>query len=111
MNFHITLVGLLAYVLQSGLLLIVGVLVFSGRRPAEGTLLSWSAALLFALPALRNYLPNGPPFGASIDMYAYLWFMVAAGIAAVLMILGWSLQRAQERRRLREQAERDAHAA
>lgn len=76
------------------LALAVGLLVQAGRRPAEAALLSWSAALLFALPAMRNYLPNGPPFGASIDMYAYLWFMVAAGFAAVLVILGWSQQKA-----------------
>jgi hypothetical protein len=93
------------------LALSAGTLVYTGRRPAEAALLSWTAALLFALPALRNYLPNSPPLGAAIDMYAYLWFMVAAGIAAVLMILGWSLQRAQERRHLRERAEGDAHAA
>jgi len=94
------------------LALIVGLLVQSGRRPSEATLLSWSAALLFALPALRNYLPNGPPLGASIDMYAYLWFMVAAGFAAVLLIIGWNVQRQHELKvaRDRRDAMGDAHA-
>jgi hypothetical protein len=82
-------------------------LVQADRRPAEAALLSWTAALLFALPALRNYLPNGPPFGASIDMYAYLWFMLAAGAAAVLVIVGWNGQKLAERRRLKAQAQRD----
>ncbi len=106
----LTIAGMLAL-----LALAAGVLVYTGRRPAEGTLLGWTAALLFALPALRNYLPNSPPLGASIDMYAYLWFMVAAGMAQVLMILGWSMQRAAERRRQheldRDRLERGANAA
>ncbi len=84
----LTIAGVLAL-----LALAVGMLVESGRRPAEAALLSWSAALLFALPAMRSYLPNGPPIGASIDIYAFLWFMVAAGFGAVLLILGWSAQR------------------
>ncbi len=73
--------------------LAVGLLVQAGKRPAEAALLSWTAALLFALPALRSYLPNGPAVGASIDIYAYLWILVAAGFAAVMVILGWSAQR------------------
>ena len=77
------------------LALIIGLLVNAGRRPAEAALLSWSAALLFALPALRSYLPNGPPIGASIDIYVYLWCMVAAGLASVLLIIGWSAQRVE----------------
>ena len=85
------------------LALITAALVQADRRPAEAALLSWTAALLFALPALRNYLPNGPPFGASVDMYAYLWFMLAAGAAAVLLIFGWNGQRLAERRRQERQ--------
>ena len=54
------------------------------RRAAEVGLLSWTAALLFALPLLRTYMPNSPPIGASIDVYVYLWVMVAAVAAAVL---------------------------
>lgn len=85
--------------------LVTAALVQANRRPAEAALLSWTAALLFALPALRNYLPNGPPFGASIDMYAYLWFMLAAGVASVLVVVGWNGQRLAERHRLeRDQA-------
>ena len=81
------------------LALVTALLVHSGRRPAEAALLGWSAALLFALPLLRTYLPNGPPFGASIDMYAYLWFILAAGAASVLVVFGWNAQRHEEHMR------------
>jgi hypothetical protein len=74
------------------LALIVGLRAFAGRRVTEAAMLGWSAALLFALPALRNYLPNGPPFGAAIDMYAFLWIMVAAGVAAMLLVVAHSAQ-------------------
>jgi Domain of unknown function (DUF4436) len=89
----VSVAGILALLALS-----VGVLVQTGKRPAEAALLSWTAALLFALPALRNYLPNGPPFGASIDMYVYLWIMAAAGFAAVLVVLGWNGQRSKPNR-------------
>ncbi len=59
------------------------------RRTVEATLLSWSAALLFALPALRHFMPQEPPIGAAIDIYVFLWVMVAAVGAAVLVILAW----------------------
>lgn len=71
---------------------IVAFLVASQRRRAEIGLMSWTAALLFALPALRTFMPNSPPIGAAIDMYVYLWVMAGAIIAAVIMIVSWVRQ-------------------
>ncbi len=90
----IVIAGILAL-----LSLTTAALVYADRRPAEAALLGWTGALLFALPLLRTYLPNAPPFGASIDMYAYLWFIVAAGAAAIMVVLGWNHQRLHEHRR------------
>lgn len=98
----IVIAGILAL-----LSLTIAALIWSDRRPAEAALLGWTAALLFALPLLRTYLPNAPPFGASIDMYAYLWFILAAGSAAVMVVLGWNHQRLHER----QQEERRKRAA
>ena len=102
----LVIAGVLAF-----LALITAALVQADRRPAEAAMLSWTAALLFALPALRNYMPNAPPFGASIDMYAYLWFIVAAGAAATLVIFGWNGQRLAERHRLERERERERERA
>ena len=54
--------------------------------------MSWTAALLFALPALRTFMPNSPPIGAAIDIYVYLWVMAGAIAAAVIMIVSWVRQ-------------------
>jgi hypothetical protein len=70
----------------------VAFLVAAGRRKAEIGLMSWTAALLFALPALRSFMPNSPPIGAGIDMYVYLWVMLAAIVAAITMIIAWVKQ-------------------
>lgn len=86
------LIVVLAIVLALFVLL-VGVLVFNARRPAEVALLGWTGAVIFALPLLRNYMPNAPPFGAAIDIYAYLWAIVLTVAGAVLVILAWLAQR------------------
>lgn len=72
--------------------LVVGFLVASQRRRAEIGLMSWTAALLFALPALRTFMPNSPPIGAAIDIYVYLWVMAGAIAAAIIMIVSWVRQ-------------------
>ena len=79
-------------VILSSFALVVGVLAFTNRRKAEVGLMSWTAALLFALPLLRNYFPNGPPVGASIDIFVYLWVIVMAVIAATLNVIAWMNQ-------------------
>lgn len=73
-------------------------LVITNRRNIEVALLAWTASLLFALPLLRTYLPNAPPIGAAIDIYVYLWVMVLAVIAAVLVVLAWIFQSAAKLR-------------
>lgn len=83
------IVILVMSVILAGLALTAGVLMKTRRRIVEATLLSWAAALVFALPALRNFMPNGPPIGAAIDVYVFLWVMVAAVTAAALVIIAW----------------------
>ena len=85
---------LILVVALSVLSLIVALLVFSNRRKAEVALLSWSAALLFALPLLRTYLPGTPPIGAALDIYIYLWVIVIAVISAMLVVIAWVRQSA-----------------
>lgn len=106
---------LLLAVLLSAASLIVGILVFTNRRRAEVGLMSWAAALIFALPLLRNYMPNSPPVGVSLDIYVYLWVIVAAVIAAILDVISWGRQGeavlAAQRQHLKEQMARSEHNA
>ena len=71
---------------------VVAFLVAAEQRRAEIGLMAWTASLLFALPALRSFMPNSPPIGAQIDMYVYLWVMAAAIVAAITMIVAWVRQ-------------------
>ena len=71
---------------------VVAFLVAAEQRRAEIGLMAWTASLLFALPALRSFMPNSPPIGAQIDMYVYLWVMAAAIVAAITMIIAWVRQ-------------------
>lgn len=76
-------------VMLAVLSVVVGLLVRLRRRVIEATMLSWFAALLFALPALRNFMPGSPPIGVAIDVYVFLWVMVCAVLGVVLAVLAW----------------------
>jgi hypothetical protein len=80
---------LILVVLLAGIGLVVGVLVQTRRRRVEVGLMAYTASLLFALPLLRNYMPNAPPIGASIDIYVYLWVIVMATAAVTLVVTSW----------------------
>lgn len=70
--------------------LFIALLVSSGRRRIEVALLGWLGSLLFALPLLRNSLPNAPPIGASIDILLFLWVLLAAMAAMILSAITWT---------------------
>lgn len=70
--------------------LFIALLVSSGRRRMEVALLGWLGSLLFALPLLRNSLPNAPPIGASIDILLFLWVLLAAMAAMILSAITWT---------------------
>jgi hypothetical protein len=70
--------------------LFIALLVSSGRRRMEVALLGWLGSLLFALPLLRNSLPNAPPIGASIDILLFLWVLLAAMAAMILSAVTWT---------------------
>lgn len=91
--------------------LVVALLVFTTRRRVEVTFLPWTAGIIFALPLLRNYLPNSPPIGAAIDMYIYLWTIVATVIALVLVVIAWARKNRAELEAELTRREREASGA
>lgn len=93
------------------LTLSVALLVFTSRRRVEVTFLPWTAGVLFALPLLRNYLPNSPPIGAAIDIYIYLWTIVASVIALVLVVIAWARKNRAELEADLTRKEREASGA
>lgn len=71
----------------------VAILLITSRRIAEVALLGWTASLLFALPLLRNSMPNGPPIGASIDILVFFWVLATAIVSALLAVVAYLRQR------------------
>jgi hypothetical protein len=72
--------------------LVIGVAVRTSRQPIDSSILGWAAGLIFALLALRFYLPGEPPIGSGIDVYGYLWVIVFAFLGMALLVWAW-LQR------------------
>ena len=63
--------------------------VITGRRNPDLGMLGWAAALLFALPAVRNNLPGAPPLGALIDYCAFFWAEALVGLSMLVLIGLW----------------------
>jgi hypothetical protein len=70
--------------------LTIGILVFLRIRKPEATLTGALAGMVFALPALRNALPGGPPLGVSADIFVFLWSELMAVAAITLLIFTWA---------------------
>ncbi|HYW52913.1 MAG TPA: DUF4436 family protein, partial [Dongiaceae bacterium] len=62
-----------AMVLVSTSVVILTVLVVVRRIDPDFSMMLWSAAMLFALPAVRNSLPDSPPLGSQSDFYVFMW--------------------------------------
>ena len=73
--------------------LTVGISLLSGRQPIDSSIVGWGAALLFALLALRFYLPGEPPIGSGIDVFAYMWVTLIAFIGAGMSVVMWLRRR------------------
>jgi hypothetical protein len=80
----------------AALAFLTALLTVTDRRRFEMPMLAWVAAILFALPLLRTYLPGSPPIGAALDIYLYLWTFVLAVTALVLLFISWVRQRKAE---------------
>lgn len=69
--------------------LAIGILTFSGVRRPEPTLVGALAAIVFALPVLRNTLPGTPPLGVDADIWAFLWAQLATVLGVALHVYKW----------------------
>nr|WP_090276839.1 DUF4436 domain-containing protein [Mycolicibacterium komanii] len=63
--------------------------VVTGRKEFQLPLLTWYAAMLFAVVPLRNILPGAPPPGAWVDQLLVLWVIVALVSSMVAYVVHW----------------------
>lgn len=84
-----SLLLLLAVTVLSAIAILLAFLVATRRLAIEGVLLPYMAGLLFALPILRNSMPNAPPIGIALDVYVFFWVLLTSVVAAVLIAVSW----------------------
>ncbi|NJK67060.1 MAG: DUF4436 family protein [Microcoleus sp. SU_5_3] len=60
----------------------------SGKLPEVG-MLSWTAVMLFAFPAIRNSQPGVPPVGTASDFLSFFWTEIIVVVALVIIGSCW----------------------
>ncbi|MEZ0111484.1 hypothetical protein ABH920_005502 [Catenulispora sp. EB89] len=58
-------------------------------RKVEFTTLAALAATLFAIPGIRNGMPNTPPVGTLADFLVFFWALMIIGLCLVAAALSW----------------------
>jgi hypothetical protein len=58
-------------------------------RRFQSPMVTWYAAMLFAVVPLRNALPGSPAFGSWIDLTIVMWVLVALVVSMLLYIAAW----------------------
>lgn len=61
-------------------------------RKVEFGMLTWIAALLFVIPAVRNGLPGSPPLGALVDIALFFWLHILTVGALLTVVYKWIKQ-------------------
>lgn len=75
--------------LMAVIALSVSINVVRGERRMELIFLGWIAGMLFAVPALRSFLPGQPPIGSWVDFLIVLWVIVSLIISLALLVIAW----------------------
>lgn len=71
-------------VIAIGVLLIALSVAVRGRQ-VELPMITLGVIVLFALPALRNFLPGQPPIGTLLDFVAFFWAQAIVAISVVIL--------------------------
>jgi hypothetical protein len=70
----------------------LAVVMISRHRRVEIPMLTWLAALLFAIIPLRNAMPAGPPIGAEVDVVVFFWALTIITISLLVVLTTWIRQ-------------------
>lgn len=62
-------------------------------RKIDFSMMTWVAAFMFVIPAVRGSLPGAPPVGALIDFILFFWLQVLAAIATTTLVVIWMRQK------------------
>lgn len=81
-------VMLLKWLLALSALFVALSVAIRGRK-VELAMFSWLAALLFALPPLRNAMPGVPPLGSFNDFASFFWAEGIVAFSLILIVFTW----------------------
>jgi len=84
-----------AIFLVSASVLVLTLLVVVGRSDSDFGMMIWSGAMLFALPAVRNSLPDSPPLGTQADFYIFMWAETTVALSMVALTVHTIIKRAR----------------
>lgn len=87
-KFFAIVIIVIMWVLSIMALLLALKVMKSGKLPEVG-MLSWTAVMLFAFPAIRNAQPGVPPVGTASDFMSFFWTEIIVVVALVIIGSCW----------------------
>ena len=87
-KFFALVIIVIMWVLSTMALLLALKVMQSGKLPEVG-MLSWTAVMLFAFPAIRNAQPGVPPVGTASDFPSFFWTEIIVVVALVIIGSCW----------------------
>ncbi|MEG3986305.1 DUF4436 family protein [Microcoleus sp. S28C3] len=87
-KFFALVIIVIMWVLSTMALLLALKVMQSGKLPEVG-MLSWTAVMLFAFPAIRNAQPGVPPVGTASDFLSFFWTEIIVVVALVIIGSCW----------------------
>ena len=87
-KFFALVIIVIMWVLSIMALLLALKVMKSGKVPEVG-MLSWTAVMLFAFPAIRNAQPGVPPVGTASDFLSFFWTEIIVVVALVIIGSCW----------------------
>jgi hypothetical protein len=102
-KFFSVFINLLMWML-SIMLLAMAIAIWFRKRPVEPPTLAFNAALLFAIPAIRQVQPGVPTIGCIADAVGFFWCMAIVSGCLLSLMLNYVLksQGALEKRKSEE---------
>jgi hypothetical protein len=86
--FFVVFVYLIMAALTAGAATVTVGVLLRGLRPEFG-MFTWTAALLFAFPGIRNSLPGTPPLGCLTDFLIFFWAEIIIALCMIALLVKW----------------------
>ncbi|KAJ3412160.1 hypothetical protein HDV05_001135 [Chytridiales sp. JEL 0842] len=76
----------------AGLAFVVALSIWTRGRKVEPPTIAYSAALLFAMAAVRNTQPGVPPIGCTSDVVSFFWAMMLVAVSLCMHMVNYIIK-------------------